>query len=114
MDLDVVADEDAPRLQRLVPDETEVAAIDLAVGAEAHALATPRIASAAFVGRGQLHFTRRAADREIADHRELLPRLGARALDPLALEGDARMVGDVEEVAGDEVAVALLDARVDA
>src|SRR5688500_15130480 len=50
MDADLVADEDPAGLQRLVPGEPEVAAVELRVGAEAGSLAAPGIASRALEG----------------------------------------------------------------
>ena len=49
MKLDVVADQHAASLERLVPRESELATVDLRVGAEAEALAAPRIDARSFV-----------------------------------------------------------------
>src|SRR5512132_3129163 len=87
-DLDVVADEDSASLERLVPGQPEVAPIDLAGRGEADPLAPPWILAPALVARLQRQLARRAADGEVADDGELLARLGARAVDALALEGD--------------------------
>src|SRR5690242_19698139 len=80
-DLDVVADEDPARLQRLVPRQPELAAIDLRRRGEADPLSAPRILPLSLVGRLQRDLAGRAADGEVAGDGELVARLGARALD---------------------------------
>src|SRR5690349_24474545 len=87
VDLDLVAHEHPTGLEGGIPGEPPLAAVDLRVGAEAHALAAPGILPASLVGDVEGDFLRDVPDREVADDLELGARSGARALDLLRAEG---------------------------
>src|SRR5665647_515480 len=108
--LDLVTDRHAAALDHLVPNETEVAAIELRLCAEADALAAPWILPRALVGRVERHFLRDSADGQVAHDFELR---GA-ARDARAREGDFGEVLRVEEIGAAEVGIALFGARIDA
>src|SRR6185503_11568650 len=97
-------------LERLIPAEPPILAIELAVRRRADASVAPRI----LVRLRQLldlerHFLGDAVHREVADGREALVGLA----DLLGFERERRVLLDVEEVAAAQVRVALLVARVD-
>src|SRR4051812_1198143 len=98
VNLHIIAHEHAARLERGVPGEAEVAPVDLGLGAEADALAAPRVAAAPLERRVERDLARRAVDRQVADHLEAAALGGAGALDPLAAEAHGRVLGDVEEL----------------
>src|SRR5260370_14297054 len=101
-DLDVVADDDAAALEQLVPVEPELLAVDRGLGEEADPLVPPGVLARAEVFGIELHRTRHPAHRELAEHPvSVLPP----ALDLAALEGDRRVVLDVEEFGGAVVLV---------
>src|SRR5690606_24218671 len=65
--VDPVGDQDAARLEGLVPGEAELAAIDPRLGAERQPLDAERILHAAEELRVQLHLPGRPADGQVAD-----------------------------------------------
>src|SRR2546423_4353874 len=67
LDLDLVADQDAAGLQRLIPLQTPLAAVDLGRGVGAGALAAPRIFAAPFVGHVEGDLDLLPADSRVAD-----------------------------------------------
>src|SRR5687767_9180503 len=110
-DPDVVAHENAARLERLVPGEAELAAVDRGRGAERQSLTAPRVASATFVGRLENDFPRDVPDRQLSDEAVSV------TLDPLdtrAPKRDGRVLLDLEEICRAQVGVTLLLSRVDA
>src|SRR3979411_680994 len=112
--LHVIADQHPPCLERRIPDQPELAAIDLGGSAEAHAAAAPGILAGALVDRVESDFLRDAANREVADHLERLALLAPRAFHSAALEADGRMLLDVQEVRRAQVLVAVRGAGVQA
>src|SRR5581483_4676619 len=110
LEVDFVADQEAARLERGVPVQAELLAVDLAADLEARHLLAPRVLAAPEQGRVEHDGARHAADRQVAVDPG---RVGAGRLDPCAGEGDRRILLDVEEVGRSQVAVALLLARVD-
>src|SRR5215831_2699654 len=113
-DADLLADRDAARLERDVPLEAPVLAVDAAAGTDAAAGVAPGILDD---GRQRLHVQRHragdAADGQVAGHAQVAGGAG-RGVDPRRTERDRRVVGDVEEVGAAQVVVALRLARVDA
>src|SRR3954467_7585245 len=95
-ELHFVAHNDAARLERLIPVETEVPAIDLTRRAEAGPLVPPRILPFALERRLELDLAGNVADRQVADHAKI-PVSGV-ALDTLAHESKGVVPRDVEEV----------------
>src|SRR3954447_24414614 len=70
-ELDVLAYDEAAGLERLIPGEAELLAVDLALRLEAHPLAAPRVLAATLELGIECHFVRLIADREITDEGEL-------------------------------------------
>src|SRR5438105_13150491 len=93
--LDVVAEDPAAGIERLVPVEAEVLPVDLAFRLEAHALTTPWAARAPLKFGVERDFARGALDREIADELQLGVDV---ALDALPLEPQRREFLDVPEI----------------
>src|SRR5256885_4065115 len=93
--LHLVADEQAARLQRLVPLEPEVLAVDGSGCDEPGALAAPGVLAAPLVGDIQDHGLGDAVDGEVAGDPITIP---GRDLDVPAAEGGGRLLLDVEEV----------------
>src|SRR4051794_23089528 len=89
-DLDVVPDQEAAGLQRLIPGEPEVAPIDLGGCAEADSLAAPGILASSLIDGIQSHLAGRAMNGQIAGDPELVSRILGRALNPLTPEADRR------------------------
>src|ERR1700747_1594270 len=93
-----------------VPVETEVPPVDRARHLDADALVAPRVVDGALDRRVQLHLTCDALDGEVSHHAQRV----APRLDPCGLEGDPRMIFQVEELGASQMLVALLRARVEA
>src|SRR6476661_4153563 len=110
VDLDVVADGQSAALEQHVPGQAEIAAIDLALRAEARSLATPRILRLPLELDVEGDLSRYVADRQVAGELELVPV----SLDTRALEPDIGVLLDVEEIPRTEVLVALISPRVEA
>src|SRR5438105_15796143 len=91
--LDVVAEDPAAGIERLIPVEAEVLPVDLAFSLEAHALTPPWVARAPLKFGVERDFARRALDRQIADELELRVDV---ALDAIARERHGRELLDVE------------------
>src|SRR5690606_12569399 len=91
-ELDLVAHQHASGLQRLVPGEAEVPAVDAAAGAEADALATPRVLPASLVDHVEGHLASHVLDREIAHQLELIARGCERPAYGTAPEADGRIL----------------------
>src|SRR6186997_1194621 len=72
VDLHLVRHEDPARLERHVPGQAEGAAIELALGRERRAGATPRILALALERHVERDRPRDAADREVARELELV------------------------------------------
>src|SRR5581483_3797980 len=111
LDRHLLAHDDAAGLERLVPAEAEVLPVDLGLGREADPEPAPGVGGAALEGQLERDGPGDALDREVA-----LDGVAALAgvADRPALVGHGRPGLGVEEVAGAEVAVALLVAGVDA
>ena len=106
----VVAGERDPSWCAGVPVETEVAPVDRARHLDADAVVAPRVVDGAVDCRVELDLTCDALDGEVAHHSQrVVPRLY-----PRGLEGDPRMIFQVEELGGAQMLVALLGARVEA
>ena len=104
LDLDLVAHHDAAVEQRVVEAHAEVAAVDLGRGGEGdHGLALLHGCALAQVLQVELHRLGDAADGEVGGE---LPLGVGHLLEPGALEGDGRVVLDVEEVVRAQVVVA--------
>src|SRR5262245_57402320 len=88
LNLHVVPHENAAGFQRLIPEQTKIAAVDLRVRLEARARATPRIFAHAVERRVQRHFLRFAADGQVAENLEAIARLLERATHAFAAERD--------------------------
>src|SRR5690606_24382162 len=114
LDPDVVTDEDAARLERLVPAQAPVPAVDLGGRGEARALAAPRILAHSLEDRVERDLHGRVADGEVADDAEARALLVKRTLNALAAERDRRVALHIEEVLRTQVLVPILDAGVDA
>src|SRR4029079_15470764 len=108
--LDLVANHDATRLERLIPREVEVASAELRRGADANSVVAPGLLRASLVRRFDRDLSRDVANGEISDDAEFLANV---ALDALAHEPHRRMVCDIEEVRRAEVIVSHLLARID-
>src|SRR6185437_2481437 len=110
-DLDLVPDQHAASLERLVPAQAEILAVDLAGGLEAAAGAAPGI-----FGDGGGCFDRErdwlghAMDGEIAGHAVAI----AVRADLRGAEGQGRVLLGVEEVGAAQVRIALRLASVEA
>src|SRR5512140_2413485 len=102
-DLDLLADEHAARLERGVPDEAELAAVEGRLGGEARALVAPRVLARAGELGVQDDLLLHAVELEVARH----PVARAGLLDPARAEGELRVLRDVEEVRGAQVRVAV-------
>ena len=112
-DLDVVAEHDPARVERLVPVDAELFPVDRRLGVEAVALGA--VGTGPRTEEGDVHHDRLldAVHVQHAAHlRGLLLLVDVRHL--RALEGDLRVLLDVEEIRGAEVLVALLVVGVDA
>src|SRR5829696_750250 len=115
LDPNRVRDEDAARLDRLVPPESPVAAIDFPPGAEAGALLPPRVHTSPLEHAVERDLHRRVADRQVAHQPEACSLLAAWVpLHPGTPEGDRRKALRIEEVRRAQVGVAARVARVDA
>src|SRR5687768_3568865 len=111
LERDLVADQDAAGLERGVPGDAPVLAVDDDRALEADALVAERVGGRALEGEVDRDGAGDALDGEVAldpHHVVAHQRDGGRR------EGDLRVGGDVEEVVAAQVAVALLVAGVDA
>src|SRR5579862_9666879 len=100
LDVDVLADEHAPRLERLVPLQPVLPAVDASLRGERDALIAPRVLAAAELLDIELHGLCHPADRQVArDHVPLVARL----LDLRALESELRKLLRLEEIRRPEV-----------
>src|SRR5665811_2155191 len=110
-ELDLLADQPATGLERLVPREAPLLAVDLRLGGEEGALTAERVAHLPVVlglHRDGLGYS---TDGEIAVD---LPVVVAVVLHTRARERQLRVRVDLEEVRAAQMIVALLGARVDA
>src|SRR5580765_4892136 len=98
----LVAEEESALVERLVPDDPEVLAIQRHLGGEPGAGAAPRIRRLAQVRHRERDALPDAADAERAGH---IVAILAGAPHRLAAEDELRMVLDVEEVRAPEVLV---------
>src|SRR5690349_941562 len=111
LELHLLADQHATGLQRLVPGDAEVLAVDLGGGGEADDLLAPGAHGQALELDVQRHLAGHAADGELAGELEVLAlRLGQAG----AAEDDLRVLLGFQEVAAAQVVVAVDDARLDA
>src|SRR5262249_41885677 len=110
-DPDLVPEEEAAALERLLPGEPEVLSVDRAAGPQADTVVPPRVALGPLDHRLQLDLAGRIPDREVAEDAE--PR-SAERLDPRRLEPDLGVALGVEEVRRAQVRVAVGLPRVDA
>src|SRR4051794_29900003 len=108
---DLVADQDAAGLERGVPGDAPVLAVDDQRTLEADALVAERVDRRALEGEVHGHRAADALDREVAGDADEVVRDGG---DGGGDERDLRVVGDVEEVVAAQVAVTLFVAGVDA
>src|SRR5437016_2299767 len=99
-----LADEDAAGLERHVPGEPEVLAVDLSGGAEADAHVAERGGAATVEVDLEGDGLGRAVHGQIAHE---LPRVAPRRLHAGRCEGDRRVRLDIEEVAAREVRVTI-------
>src|SRR5512133_2632569 len=74
LDVDPIGDEHATRLERLVPGEAEVLAVDRGRGREADALVAPRVLALAAVLGVEDDLPRDVTDGEVADDAQALGR----------------------------------------
>src|SRR5687768_9390301 len=113
-DPDLVRHEHAPGLERLVPLEPPLPAVDLGLKAEPRARLSPRVRSPALVLAVQVHFHRRVADHQLPDHAEAVAFFLGWFLYPRGAKGDLRIALRVEEIGAPQVGVAIGDTGVDA
>src|SRR6185369_13668406 len=85
-------DENPPGFQRLIPEQTKIAAVDLRVRFKACARPAPGILPHAVERRVQRHFLGFAADGQVAENLEAIARLLERASYAFAAERDRRML----------------------
>src|SRR5690606_16313155 len=98
-------------LERLVPGEAEVLAVDLGLGREAEDVLAPRVGGGAAELDVEGDLLGHVPDGEVTDDLELVAGVLG---DPLAPEGDLRELVGREEVVAPEVSVAVGDPGVDA
>src|ERR1041384_7588473 len=94
-DAHVLADQDTTGLERHVPAEVKVFAVDPRGGAEAQSLTAPRILGLTLERSVERGLARDTMDRDVTDETKLLLDV---ALDPLSDERDRWIVRHVEEV----------------
>src|SRR5690606_17427289 len=111
LDGDLLADQYATGLERLVPGEAEVLAVDLGLGREAEDVLAPRVGGGAAELDVEGDLLGHVPDGEVTDDLELVAGVLG---DPLAPEGDLRELVGREEVVAPEVSVAVGDPGVDA
>lgn len=111
-DLDVVAYQEASRLQGRVPVQIEVLAVDGGRRAEADALSTPGVRALTRELSVHGNLFGNAVDGEIADDHVLV--LAPVQLHALALEDQLRVMLRIKEIGGAEVVIPLGIASVDA
>src|SRR5258706_681706 len=109
IDLDLVANGNAARLEYLIPGQAEIAAIDLALCAEASALTTPRILRLTLERDVERDRPSHITNGQVAGQLELL----AVSLDLRAAEPDFRELLDVQKITRAKVVVTLRGATVD-
>ena len=103
MNLDFVADDESPVVERLVPDHIEVFPIQRAIGGEPCARVPPGVFCGAIKCPGQRHFFGHTTQSEVADHR-----IGVSLfLVTLHLIGHGRELLHIEEVGVAQMGVAL-------
>src|SRR5688500_1273939 len=102
--LDLVADEEAACLERRVPAETEILAVQRQLSLEHELGVAPRILRCAKEARGQYHATGDAPDGEIAAY---VIDVAATRCDRRARERQRRVSADVEEIGAAKVLVAI-------
>src|SRR5690606_22162929 len=109
-ELDVFRDEQAAGLEHLVPGQSPLGAVDLALGLGSETRVAPR------VGHGPGHFCREGDGVRGASDREVTPDLQVVAVAGYGgrLEGDVGVVVRVEEVGAAEVRVTIRRAGGDA
>src|SRR5260221_793120 len=103
-ELDVIAD-DPLAVEHRTKRHAEVLAVDLALGAIADAVAHHRVVEFAIDYPRQRDWLGIALDGQVAGQ---VVAIAAQRFDLGALEGDRRIVRDIEEVGGSQVVVALL------
>jgi len=109
MDLDFVADDESPVVERLVPDHVEVFPIQRAIGRESGAGISPGVFGRSIKRAGQRHFLGHTTQREVADYR-----IGVSLfLITLHLIGHRRELLHIEEVGVAQMGVALFLVGVD-
>lgn len=104
LDLDLLADQDAAGLQRLVPGQAELLAVDLGRDREAPDVLAPRVGAGAAVLDGELDRLGDVADGEVTDEGELVTGV---ADDAGAAEGQRGELLRGEEVFAAQVGVAV-------
>src|SRR3990167_4885939 len=109
LDLHIVPDHEAARVECLIPCNAEVLPVYLSLGGERGALVSHRVLSLAAVLGVELYLLRNAVYRKVADDNEIVP---VTLLHFLALEGYRGIFGDVEEVRRLQVIVSLLLVRI--
>src|SRR5690606_32507926 len=114
LDAHLVRYQHPARLERLVPLQAPVAAVDLAGGLEAHPLLAPRVDAAALEQHVERDLLGGVGDLEVTHHAEARALLGLRPERLLAAEDDLGVVLGVEEVGAAEVAVTVGHAGVEA
>src|SRR5262245_21932331 len=72
LDAALVRHEYAPRLDRLIPAQTPLAPVELALERETCALVPPRVLPSPFVLAVEHNLDRRVADGEVPDHSEVV------------------------------------------
>src|SRR4029079_17657980 len=111
LDFDLIPDEHAAGLQRLVPRQAEVLAIDRRRRRKRGTDVAPRVLRLAVLFDAKHHLARDAPDCQIADDIDLNARSGLYAL---ADEPQFGMLRDVKEVRRLEMAIAVRHACLDA
>src|SRR5215216_2946561 len=111
LEADLLAHQDTAALERGVPGEAEVLAVDLGAGREAGPAAAPRVGRPTVVLDVESDRPGDAVDGQVAGEREVT---GRAPLDPVAPELDLRVALDVEEVGRAQVLIPLRVAALDA
>src|SRR5690606_10387732 len=115
LDLYLVGDEHATGFECLVPFQSPLAAVQLALVSEAGTGLPPWIRAAPLVLAVERNLHRGVCDLKIADQLELVAFLLRRvALDALAAEGDLGVRFRIEEIRAAQMLVPILDTGVDA
>src|SRR5689334_2848304 len=115
LDPHLVRDQDAARLDRLIPFESPLPPIDLSTEAESRARLAPRILPATLVLAVEHDLHRRIANREITDELETIALVARRTtFDTRAAECDRRIFVRIEEIAAAQMRVPVGNASVNA